>query len=213
MDTVKHVIWDWNGTLLDDVPACVSSLNDILSARGMPRVSIEDYQQQFGFPVKSFYTKLGLDFEQEDWDALAREYHDLYGNYAADAPLREGITRVLSGLRRRQIPMSVLSACESKILDRMVSDRDVDHYFVEVRGLHNLYAESKMHLGKQLLLELGASPHEVLFVGDTTHDFEVAAELGCSCVLLSGGHQSLKRLRKCDCPVFTETPKIIELFD
>ncbi len=210
MKDIQHVIWDWNGTLLDDVSACVLSLNDILSGRGLKCVSIEDYQAEFDFPVKSFYTKLGLNFEQEDWDALAREYHNLYGSYAENTPLRKGIAEVLDHISNLGIEMSVLSACETSILERMLKQREIDSYFRQVSGLHNLYAESKIDIGKELISTLPVASANTLLVGDTTHDFEVAGELNCHCILVAGGHQSSNRLEACGCPLVSEPGDITE---
>ena len=85
----RYVIWDWNGTLLDDTAAALETLNDMLAKRGSPEIGMEFYRDNFRFPVKPFYEKIGVVLEGEDWDALAREYHDVYAakekRLAADA--------------------------------------------------------------------------------------------------------------------------------
>ena len=50
----KNVVWDWNGTLLNDVKVGVNTLNDMLGRRGLPLLSVEDYKEKFGFPVKQY---------------------------------------------------------------------------------------------------------------------------------------------------------------
>ena len=74
----KHVIWDWNGTLLDDVGECVAVLNDMLGKRGMELATVERYQKAFSFPVINFYLDLGFDFEKEPFDKVADEYIESY---------------------------------------------------------------------------------------------------------------------------------------
>ncbi len=210
MKTIQHVIWDWNGTLLDDVSACVLSLNHILAQRGLRYMTAEDYQSEFDFPVKSFYTRLGLDFEREDWDALAREYYDLYDSYSVDTPLRKGIVETLNHISSLGIKMSVLSACEKNILAHMLSQRGINSYFQQVSGLHNLYAESKVDIGKELISKFQVPSTNIILVGDTTHDFEVARELNCRCILVAGGHQSSNRLEACGCPLVAEPGDITD---
>jgi phosphoglycolate phosphatase len=70
----KHIVWDWNGTLLDDAWLCVEILNSMLAARRMQTTTLEQYQNDFDFPVYNYYVKLGFDFSKEDYDTVAREY-------------------------------------------------------------------------------------------------------------------------------------------
>jgi len=44
----KNVVWDWNGTLLNDVKVGVNTLNDMLGRRGLPLLSVEDYKEKYG---------------------------------------------------------------------------------------------------------------------------------------------------------------------
>lgn len=192
--TIKHVIWDWNGTLLNDVQACVDSINRMLSKRNLPNITIKEYRDIFDFPVKSYYSRLGFDLENEDWDAIANEFHQHYAKFSPTAELRPGITDTLKSIAKQGLPMSVLSASEIKILERMLRAHDIRPFFQHVFGLNNLYAASKLDRGRLLLQDLQISPECVLMVGDTNHDYDVAHELGMQCVLITGGHQSKPRL-------------------
>ena len=194
---IQHVIWDWNGTLLDDVQACVDAINILLERRSLPPVNPERYTEIFGFPVQNYYRTLGVDLDSEDWDSLAREFHDAYASTARNAALRRGALDTLAQIRSDRVPMSVLSASERSILETMLAQRRVSSFFEHVYGLSDLYARSKLHLGRRLLSELSVPPGAILLIGDTTHDFEVARELACRCVLVAGGHQAKARLRQC----------------
>jgi phosphoglycolate phosphatase len=83
----------------------------------------------------------------------------------------------------------------------MIAERGVDSRFQHVWGLGDLFAESKIDLGRRMLKAVGMNPATVLLVGDTVHDYEVARQLGCRVVLVAGGHQSERRLRACGCPI------------
>ncbi len=111
-------------------------------------------------------------------------------------------------LRRRGPPMSVLSASERSILTRMLGASGIRDYFVHVLGLSNLYAASKLDLGRELMHVTGCTGGALLLIGDTLHDFEVSRELGWRCVLLEGGHQAEHRLRRCGCPVMPDLPAL-----
>ena len=165
-----HIIWDWNGTLLDDVDACVGAINRLLEVRDLPLLSTERYRDIFTFPVKRYYTDLGFDFETEDWDALAREFHARYAETSAASPLREHVRPFLDAMRERRVPMSVLSASEEQLLQRMMGERQVSAYFEQAIGLSDLYAHSKLEAGQALMRQLGLPGQRILFVGDTDHD-------------------------------------------
>jgi phosphoglycolate phosphatase len=207
---ISHVVWDWNGTLLDDVSASVAAMNRMLARRNMAALHEERYRDIFEFPVRRYYDALGFDFSREDWDALAREYHDEYEDCARTAPLRAGIMDTLQACRAAGLGMSVLSASELSILTRMMAERAMPGFFQSVCGLSNLHAVSKLELGRKLLAETGIPAANVLFVGDTVHDYEVARELNCRCLLLAGGHQSRQRLSACGAMVAEDAAAVLE---
>jgi len=201
VDQIKYVVWDWNGTLLDDAQACVNAINTLLAHRGVARIDMTHYRETFGFPVIDFYRRINFPLEGEDWDTLAREFHDLF---LADASLRlqDGAREVLAQVRGRGLQQSILSASERGILTRLLSELGIQGYFAEVFGVDNMHGVSKMDLGRSLLRKLALPPEHVLLVGDTLHDAEVAQTLGTHCVLVAQGHQSAPRLEQAGVPVF-----------
>ena len=189
-----HIIWDWNGTLLDDVQACVDAINRMLEARQLPCIDRETYRNIFDFPVKGYYERLGFNLATEDWDAMANEFHQHYGQFSAASRLRPDTAATLNALRNLEITMSILSACEITILESMLKTHGIRHFFSRVVGLSDRYAASKLSQGKALMKALDTHPKDVLLVGDTNHDHDVAQSLGIGCVLITGGHQSEHRL-------------------
>ena len=61
----KHIIWDWNGTLIDDRRFCIDIMNEVLKKRQMETMTEEWFLDNFCFPVKDYYLKLGFNFEKE----------------------------------------------------------------------------------------------------------------------------------------------------
>jgi phosphoglycolate phosphatase len=205
----RHIVWDWNGTLLDDVPAAVNAINAMLRRRGLPATDMERYRELFGFPVRHYYAAVGFRLAGEDWDAVAREYHD---RYLADTTvrLRPAAVPTLEFCRRAGLGLSILSASEQTILERMLADAGVTAHFDFIHGVDNLNGHSKADTGRRLLARLPCPARHVLFVGDTLHDHEVAAGLGCDCVLVAEGHQSRPRLLAAGCPVLDTLAEIPE---
>ncbi len=200
----KHIIWDWNGTLLDDAWLCVEILNRMLACRGMKTTTLSEYQMNFDFPVINYYMKLGFDFGKESFDDVAREYISAYESEYCKCRLREGVIDIIKQFRDRGFLQSVLSASQRSSLIGVLELFDLKIFFENIAGLNDYYAYSKADAGRKLLNNLTISGKEILFIGDTTHDYEVACMLGSDCLLLPAGHQSKERLlatgeKVCDC--------------
>lgn len=191
----RHICWDWNGTLLDDVEACVDAINRMMSRRALGALCVTRYRDIFSFPVQEYYRRLGFVLEEECWEEMAREFHEFYLGVHPPT-LHEQVPEILSFVQEAGVGMSILSACERRLLTEMVEAFGLSDYFDHINGLDDLYARSKLAQGRQLVGQLALASEEVLLVGDTLHDAEVADELGCDCLLVSRGHQSADRLRQ-----------------
>ncbi len=200
---VSHIIWDWNGTLLDDTQACVNSINVLLAKRGVPTLDLPRYRDLFGFPVIDFYRRINFPLGSENWNAVAREFHDVF---LADTTfkLQSATIETLQRIQAKEIQQSVLSASEQSILDLMLVTYGIRDFFTHVCGVNNLFGDSKIEIGHKLLTQLTIPNDDVVIVGDTLHDVEVAQALGVSCVLIAQGHQSRKRLEQAGVPVFED---------
>lgn len=204
---LSHIIWDWNGTLLDDTQACINAVNAMLNVRRLPPIDRVAYRERFGFPVQDFYRAIGFRLENEDWDAMAREFHNAF---LADPTL--GLHRcamqTLTLFRQAGIPQSVLSASEQSILNEMLGNFGITHFFDAMCGTDNLYGHSKLELGRTLLQRLAILPETVLLIGDSLHDHEVATALGLRCLLIAQGHQSFSRLARSGAPVIDDLAEL-----
>ena len=85
----RHIIWDWNGTLLDDVWLGVASVNVLLERRGQPTLTIESYRRHFDFPVRDYYERVGFDFETEPFEEAAVEFIAEYEARRAECRLHD----------------------------------------------------------------------------------------------------------------------------
>ena len=201
----KRLIWDWNGTLLDDVPAAVNALNRMLVKRGASPISIDHYRSRFGFPVRPFYAELGVDLNHWDWDEICEDFH----SYIAEEPqsIREDAVAALQLAKGHGFSQCVLSALRQDLLECSLEKNGLMGFFDLVYGVDNLDGASKLQRGKELVAALGAGAANVIMIGDTLHDAEVAKTLGVDCVLVSCGHQKPERLAAANVPV---VPSLVE---
>ena len=143
----KHLIWDWNGTLLDDMGECLAVLNQMLKKRGLVPLTKPQYQESFGFPVIDFYQQIGFDFEAETFDAVAREYHAGYEKQLPTCRLHPGAERILQAAARADFTQSLLSAYPQPALEKAVDHFNIRRWFIKVVGLDDYYAHSKLKYG------------------------------------------------------------------
>ena len=193
--TQDNVVWDWNGTLLDDVRVSVGALNRMLARRGLPEVTLEEYRARFGFPVRPYYEYLGFDFSRDDWDGVSREYVEDYDALAGEVRLTEGVVEVLETLRKKGKRLYVLSALQEDLLLGMLERFGIRECFNGVCGALDIYADGKVGRGRGMVERHAMDAGKTLMVGDTLHDAEVAEALGFGVCLYSGGHNSRERLR------------------
>lgn len=195
-ESVDAVVWDWNGTLLNDLSVCIDSINILLADRNIPQIERNFYREVFGFPVKDYYSKIGFDFEKEPFEIPANQFIAEFSKRLPSCSLYDGAEDVLAKMQSMGKRQFILSVMEQEKLVRCVDRYGINPYFEQIVGLSDDYAYSKEMLGKQLFAQVNLNPDRVCVIGDTLHDYEVACSLGCRCILLSDGHQSEHRLRE-----------------
>lgn len=198
----KHIIWDWNGTLFNDVELCLDVLNGLLVRNNLNRITLDVYRDIFTFPVRDYYAKAGLNLEKYSFEKLGSEWMDEYQVRRLEAQLFSKAENMIQKIHENGIEQSILSAYMHDTLLELVKHFNLRHYFTHLTGLDHIYATSKVDLGKELMEKLNHDGNEVLLIGDTVHDFEVAQEIGVDCVLIADGHQSKLKLLTCKARVF-----------
>jgi len=194
MKNKATIIWDWNGTLLNDVRMCVDAINILLKCRHIPLLDLERYRDIFTFPVIDYYRAAGFDFEKEPFEKPAMEFIKLYHEKLPEVALFTEVEPILNKFSSMGFNQVVLSAMEHDSLMKSLKTHQILHYFQHVSGLSDHYANGKKDLGEQMIAQLSQPLDELILIGDTIHDKEVADHLGIDVVLVSNGHQSTSRL-------------------
>lgn len=203
----KHIIWDWNGTLFDDAQLCVSVINVILEERNIPVLSVERYREVFTFPIREYYVKLGLDFEKDTFEELSEKFIDGYEATRDTCALHQQVEETLHRASKSGVTQSVLSAYPHDMLVQVIERYELSSFFMGLVGHQDIFAASKVENATRWLGEIDYASDEIVIIGDTIHDYEVAQELGVDCILMAHGHNSKNRLQECGAPVvdsFTE---------
>ncbi len=207
-----HIIWDWNGTLLNDIGASLASVNDMLSMRGMPHINNVYYKECIGVPIIKFYEKV-FDLGKEDYSLIIKQYNEGYLRHLADCSLTDGAAEALEYFKKCGARQVIVSSSNNAQLCRNAEKYGVIGYFDALRGSQDFYAGSKIERAADYLQKSGAKRGEVLVVGDLEHDAEMAAELGADCVLLTSGHEHPERLKNAKVPLIGNLFELISFVE
>jgi len=198
----KHVIWDWNGTMFNDVKLCVDVGNNLFRKKNIPLMSLEKYRSIFTIPVRDYYIAAGFDFSKESFEIIGKEWMNEYEERKYESTLYDGLVKVMRKLSKDGIKQSVVSAYKQDRLNEMINEFKINEYLDHIVGLDNIYAAGKLHLAKNLMQKLDNGHEETLLIGDTIHDYEVAIEIGADCILISEGHQAKEKLNETGAQIY-----------
>jgi phosphoglycolate phosphatase len=204
MNRYYYILWDWNGTLLDDVWLCIDIVNAMLTKRCIPTLDSRKYRSIFDFPVKTYYERAGFDFSKEPFDSVTTEFCDEYARRVGECRLHDGAKVLLEQCAASGVQQSILSATEQSRLETMVAAFEISDIFDRVVGQSDQHANGKIQRGKELVSSLARSCNQILLVGDTVHDSDIAKIIGIDSALVAIGHNTRERLEDTGGRVFAE---------
>ena len=198
IEHMKTLIWDFNGTILDDVAVDIEIENILLERRGMPLIPSEDwYREHFRFPVRDYYDDLGYTFEDETYEDISEQYQELYSRMCVQAGLNPGVAEKLQEAHGKGYRNVIVSASEQSILERQLEELGIIGMFEAIIGIDNKLAHSKVQTAAEWMKKDGVRGEDCIYIGDTDHDAETAHALGVEQIyLVTFGHQSRHILEK-----------------
>ena len=206
---IKHIFFDFNGTLIDDVNLCLELLNGLLASQGKASIDLKRYKQVFKFPIKDYYLDAGIDFSIESFESMAVRFIDEYQPKSLLCGLYEGVVDTIKELREKGIKTYILSASEKNNLIEQCKHYKIVDLFDDILGIDNIHAGSKLDIALEYMKSSNINKNEAMFVGDTLHDYEVARAMGVGCVLVSCGHQCVEVLGQAGVPIVSSIKDII----
>ena len=211
-DFYKHIIFDWNGTLLDDARISYELCEQAFREHEMGPISFDEYRKELIYPVKNFYIQHGFDDTKFDYSKLAIVYHERYIEGLDNLSLFSDVKEILDFLKSNNVTLSILSALEQNMLVNSVKKFGIYDYFDDICGLKDMNAGSKVDNARIWLNLANYKNDEVLMIGDTAHDSEVAKALDFDCLLVARGDQHKDTLLKTGYKVFDSLKEVLEYF-
>jgi phosphoglycolate phosphatase-like HAD superfamily hydrolase len=201
-DGVRHLVWDWNGTLFDDHDAVVAAVNDALAGLGIAAIDADTYRTHFTRPVQRFYELVaGRPIAAEEWRALDDAYHDSYHAWVERLGLASDALTALEAAEAAGMSQSLLSMWRHQELVPLVERLGIARFFTRVDGLQVPGGAGKAEHLVAHLAALRVDAAVAMLVGDALDDLQAARAVGARCVLYDGGSHHRHALEASGAPV------------
>jgi phosphoglycolate phosphatase-like HAD superfamily hydrolase len=206
----RHLVWDWNGTLLDDFSLVIAATNAAFAALSGPEVTPDDHRLRFRRPIADYYGEvLGRVVDEAEFARLDKVFHDAYRlglvntGLAADA---------LEAMRAWPGTQSLLSMWFHDELVPTVEGHGLATLLARVDGLRSAIGgdRKEIHLARHLAA-LEIPGEAAVLIGDSVDDADAADVVGAACVLYTGGFTSAERLRATGRPVADTLTEAVRL--
>lgn len=208
----SHVVWDWNGTLLDDLAIVIRAVNRSIGIFGVGPIVADDYRDHYTRPVKVFYHNLfGRTVTDEEWLRLNTSFHDHYFELAATADLAPDALDAMALLDRSQWTQSLLSMSPQDWLTVIVERLGLTDRFVRVDGLDEVTGGLKAPHLEAHLAGLGIRGANAVVIGDTPDDVAAARHVGATPILFHGGSHHVELLEAEGVPIAESLVEAVEI--
>lgn len=195
-----NVIWDWNGTLLNDVDMAVAVTNVVFAPRGYRTLTREEYRGCFRFPVRDYYRERGIG--DDAFEEVAQAWSAGYAEAFSDALLFADAAETVKRFQSAGVGQAIVSASQRDMLQEQVNHfPTLRGRFDQLVGVDDIYAHGKIDLARRYMTQAGIDPRNTVLLGDSCHDAEVARALGCRCILIDRGHQTRQVIAKAGVPI------------
>lgn len=202
-----HILWDWNGTLLDDVGISIDCVNILLKNLKLEPTNLQEYYEMMEIPMRKYYENLfsarGVEFKYE---LCTENFQKSYPKLIDKASLMDGALQMLEYFKTNGAKQFIVSSFEKTRLIKYVKSFGVSDFFEEISGDDDIHVGSKS--GRATALVKGIDRDKILYIGDTEADVITADDVGCDCVLICKGHQPRSVLEKFGCPVIDKLSEL-----
>lgn len=208
-----HLVWDWNGTLLDDNTAVIAATNAAFAEVGLEPITLERYRELYCVPIPLFYERLmGRMPSDDEWVAMDEAFHRHYAEHRIGCGLTEGVEELLREWRLAGRSQSLLSMYVHEHLVPAVRGFGIHDHFLRVDGRTGPSGGTKaLHMERHLAALVGVvAPEHTVVIGDAVDDAVAAAHVGARAVLYTGGSHSRASLESVGVPVVDSLAEAVE---
>jgi phosphoglycolate phosphatase-like HAD superfamily hydrolase len=212
LETMTHIVWDWNGTLFHDTEAVVGATNEIFRPYGVEPFDLEGFRAVYTRPIWVAYERnIGRPLDEGEWEQLDHGFHEHYHQLMLACQLAEGAVASLRAWEDAGRTQSLLSMWGHDRLVPKVGEFGIDHHFARVDGLRAASGGPKAEHMVLHLKALDLDPAKVVVIGDSVDDAHAAAHVGARAILYTGGMTRRSELERTGVPVVDSLQQALDL--
>lgn len=188
----ENWIFDWSGTLVDDLALVIDATNHVLRQYGVGELTREEFRARFRLPYVGFYEEVlpGVPLEElEDHFRVGFADSEAAGTTTPLLPFAVDFLTHLHAERKR---IFILSSMDAPAFERHAEELGVSHFF-EATYAGVLDKREQIH---RILKTHALDASKTVFLGDMEHDIETARHGGVMSLALLTGYQSKEELEK-----------------
>lgn len=185
----RNLIFDWSGTLANDLPPVLDATNRLLVHHGRPPLSLEDFRETFRLPFKGFYDEVLPEIPLPDLEVLFGRF---FAESRAPVVMLEHAREFLEFCQAKGVRMFILSSARQDFLEAQAKELGVAGFFECIHA----GVLDKRHALPGILEQHGLRPDETAFIGDMEHDVETARACGVHSVAVLTGYDPPAKLMK-----------------
>lgn len=209
MKKINNIIFDFNGTLIDDGYLCFDIEKTLLIKKNIKPITYEFYKDYFCHPVTKFYELIGLNLSEKDFKNNADYFYSEYKRREFnEGKLFPGVIELLEKLKNDGYNLYILSATEISLLEKQLKERNIYSYFNKLIAANNEKSEGKIEYGKRFVESYKLDKSNAILIGDTIHDYETSIALNLNILLYDKGHNSRNALSKFNKPIVSSFKEI-----
>ena len=203
---INTLIWDFNGTVMDDLGASVGAVNAMLTRRELPLITEEWYTLNLVMPLTRFYESVGFDMKAEKLAEVSEEFQRECRKFSR--PVFPEVREALEHFAKKGMRQLLFSSLYHDTLIAQAEERGIASYFEGIEGLKDRSLGGKEQAVTAYLKKHKIHPEQVLIIGDLTTDWEMAKYVGSPCVLIAKGHQHREVLSKTGAYILSDASEI-----
>ncbi len=179
---ITNLIFDWSGTLSNDLQSVYSATMDVFRTKGAELITLEEFRSVFRLPYMSIYTSHGLEISKEEADRCFLEAFETYPSPV----IYEGVKETLAKLHTENYSMIVLSSHINEKVCLEAASYGIDQLFTSIHG--GVY--NKTEEIENILSHNGFTPENTMFIGDMLHDINAGKKAGVTTTAMTWGYQT-----------------------
>lgn len=196
----KFIVWDWNGTVIDDVHAAHQAFNEAMIFMTKSPVTLEQYREAYDFPLTKLFMQLGLLAEEleKNLASMMVVFHRHFENLSRSANIRQNWSTLHPLFVERKFSNVILSNHLTEMIQGHAAHLGIaqqfDHILANGNQEEQLRKLSKGERLHQYMEKHDLSGQNGIIIGDTPEEAHIGRELGMPSVLITGGYASQTRL-------------------